>query len=1114
MTEEDVFVAALEKEDGAERTAFLRTACAGNEGLWRRVEALLQSHEGAGPFLATPALEQLAANTPAASAPQLAEADTLRGPRESISAFLQHLEPARRPDSQGRLNHYEILQVVGEGGFGIVLKGFDEKLHRVVAIKVLRPELAVNGVACQRFLREARSAAGIRHENVIHIYAVDEHPLPYLVMEFIDGPTLQQKLERTGPLTAKDILNIGVQIAAGLAAAHQRGLIHRDIKPANILLENGVERVKLSDFGLARAADDASMSQSGLIAGTPQYMSPEQADGRPLDQRSDLFSLGSILYALCTGHPPFRADSTLGVLRRVADETPHPIRDSNSDIPQWLTAVVDRLHAKQPEQRFQSAHDVAELLARYLAELHSHGEVRDPGMATELGSEKTFPPVAAREDRSAPRRRLPMLLTTTLLLLTFAVSIFTYRHWTAPTSVPGESPHGESPHQPLPAQPLPTALQLAERPSLLDQLQGDDDLLPTLVGKPGDAVTKEPVPGLIAVLADRRFLHKNGTTKGFSAGVAGIACSASGKYLASTAGTFDPPAGGFSSWELKLWDVTTGKLLRTFDDRSYTRALAFSPDSERLVTAHQDGTLNIWNVEADNEPRTLTGHHGAVRAVAWSTDGKWLVSGGDDRHTIVWDAATGQSRVTFDKHKSEVLAVAFSPDNARVVSAGGSGEGAIRLLETSTGTEITRLHAGAVVRGVVFSHDGKRLTAVGEEATAHVWDLATGTVAAELKGHSGWVIAVARSPDGKSIATGSTDGSARVWNADTGVESFSCPGHSVLVHCLAFGADGARLFTADTTGRIHVWDLATGNKMPLQQHASAVLSVEVSPDGKLLASSATDRTVCLWDLASGELKHRLRGHSDYVYSATFSPDGQILATSDKEGTIKLWNVPSATEIAILAEGCGPVRHVVFAPDGASLAAACFDGPVKIWHVGTRTLCHDFKPRGKTWCVAFSPDGKTLASAHDGGVRLWELDTGRALGSTSGQEGAVRWVAFHPDGRTLCSATYVGDIRLWDAGTLAEKRALARQSGGSLAGAWRADGRLLVTSSARNGTFRLADFSSDTPRYKTMTVLGEGAHYLHSIALTPEGRHVITANPQGTIAILRLAELGQVFQPSE
>src|SRR5262249_42456348 len=155
-----------------------------------------------------------------------------------------------------------------------------------------------------------------------------------------------KKLDRTGQLPLNEILRIGLQIATGLAAAHRQGLVHRDVKPSNILLENGVERVKITDFGLARAGDDASLTQSGVVAGTPMYMSPEQADALPVDFHSDLFSLGSVLYAMCTGHAPFRAPTIMAVLKRVCEATPRPVREINPELPAWLGDLVARLHAK------------------------------------------------------------------------------------------------------------------------------------------------------------------------------------------------------------------------------------------------------------------------------------------------------------------------------------------------------------------------------------------------------------------------------------------------------------------------------------------------------------------------------------------------------------------------------------------------------------------------------------------------------------------------------------------------------------------------------------------------------------------------------------------------
>ena len=387
MSEETIFAAALEKGTKAERDAFLQEACDGDARLRRRVDALLNSHEDTR-FLKASALEG-AANTLGGEAPAEMTATTVGTEADPPLDFLTEPE---QTGSLGRLDHYEILEVVGRGGMGVVLRGFDAKLHRVVAIKVMAAQLATSATARRRFTREAQAAAAVSHDHIVTIHAVEESDgLPYLVMQYVPGMSLQDRLDRDGPLQLSEILRIGMQTAAGLAAAHAQGLIHRDIKPANILLENGVERVKITDFGLARAADDASLTQSGIVAGTPQYMAPEQAHGEAVDRRADLFSLGSVLYAACTGRAPFRAANTMAILKRVCEETPSPIREANPEIPDWLSAIIERLHAKDPAGRYKSAAEVAEILGEHLA------HVQHPSLVP-------LPPTEKRTFRSPSRR--------------------------------------------------------------------------------------------------------------------------------------------------------------------------------------------------------------------------------------------------------------------------------------------------------------------------------------------------------------------------------------------------------------------------------------------------------------------------------------------------------------------------------------------------------------------------------------------------------------------------------------------------------------------------------------------------------------------------------------
>lgn len=346
LSVEGLFLVALSKT-GAERDAFLNTQCV-DLSQRRRVESLLIAYEQAGDFLQKPAVAQ-----------------------EPIP-IAKYLAPCKLPGTIGRLGSYEILEEIGRGGMGVVFRAHDPKLQRIVAVKALAPELARLPSARQRFLREARAAAAISHPHVVTIFAVEgteevspgteRTTLPFLVMECVVGQTLHDKIKRVGALKVEEIVRISRQMAEGLAAAHKRGLIHRDIKPANILLENGVERVKITDFGLARTTSDGGITHTGEILGTPQCMSPEQARGEIVDQRSDLFSLGCVMYTMCTGISPFRADNMLAVMKKVCEETPRPVAQMNPNIPEWLCELVYQLLAKEPERRVQTACDVVHVL--------------------------------------------------------------------------------------------------------------------------------------------------------------------------------------------------------------------------------------------------------------------------------------------------------------------------------------------------------------------------------------------------------------------------------------------------------------------------------------------------------------------------------------------------------------------------------------------------------------------------------------------------------------------------------------------------------------------------------------------------------------------------------
>jgi serine/threonine protein kinase len=250
---------------------------------------------------------------------------------------------------------------------GVVFKAFEPSLQRHVALKMLAPELVASPDARQRFASEARVAASIQNENVVGIYAVNEFAgISYLAMEYVDGGCLEARVQEHGPLPVLSLAATAKQIAAGLAAAHARNIVHRDIKPANILLEAETGKAKLTDFGLARVADDAKMTSDETLIGTPFYMAPEIIMGHPATPLSDLFSLGGVLYLMATGRVPFPAQSVAAVFNAVTTTEPVPPRQLRASLPDWLDEAILRLLQKDPASRFPSAAVVANLFAEAL----------------------------------------------------------------------------------------------------------------------------------------------------------------------------------------------------------------------------------------------------------------------------------------------------------------------------------------------------------------------------------------------------------------------------------------------------------------------------------------------------------------------------------------------------------------------------------------------------------------------------------------------------------------------------------------------------------------------------------------------------------------------------
>jgi WD40 repeat protein/serine/threonine protein kinase len=1061
MTEREIFLDALERKDPADRAAYLDAACAGRPALRRRVEELLRLHREDTAFLNVPAMEQLAA-------------------AEESLAFLR---PPAEPGSLGRLDHYEVLAMVGRGGTGVVLKARDTKLQRIIAIKALAPRLAASAAARQRFVREAQAAAAVRDDNVVAIHAVSEDgPVPYLVMEYICGLTLEQRVQQGKALELKEILRIGMQLAAGLAAAHAQGLVHRDIKPANILLENSVQRVKITDFGLARVAPDADPTAVGVLAGTPLYMSPEQARGEPTDHRTDLFSLGSVLYTLCAGRPAFRADTTAEVLRRVRADKPQPVREINSDVPEWLCGLISRLHAKEASARPASAREVAELLGKQLTLLQEPSVTPLPSAAPVAPLQPAH--TAPRPSGPSLSRRLTIAICLVGLLTALAALVVLLKGWQRGGLESGKA--GETPRkQSGPVQ----CLELRR-----------EDIPPMLLALAGGGDPAQAPPELAAVLGDGRFLFPR------VGGTAWMQQSPDEKSLAVP-----------QDEDVVLFEAATGKYLRTLKGPGGRVVwVSFSRDSQLLAAStwflSVDGSVRVWDLRTDKELFTKPVPGRKISGVtAFSADGRRLVGEGTEG-LHVWDAHAGEEIQTVPLVPAGCGSVCFSPDGRHLAASHWHGH-TVKVFDWDG----ERLAESATLKGhsepvgaVVYSPNGK-LLATGAGNEFKLWDAES---LRDIRTVQTAAVQLAFSPDSRTLYASSTAAKDSpvhtVTRWDVGTQN-ELPPLSVKIaaepnrahHCLS--RDGKILFVAHggAATYIRAIDSASGKEMfPRSGHVSPLNAVAISPDGSTLASAGEDQVIMLWDLASGRVLHSFAMHTQPVCGLAFSPNGELLATGGQDGTIAVWDVASGERVRALSGHSRLPSRIQFTPDGMSLAAGSEAGIIRRWDVasgkeGSPLAGHTDVVR----CVAFSPDGRLLASGgEDRSVRLHDLVKGES--QKLAMPSAVNQVAFSPDSRTLAA---VGDapqavVRLWDIET-GEETTWEGHTSNAQGLAFSPVGSLLATS-AEDGTVRLWDRHAAPAGVRTIGP-GPFGGPVRAVAFTPDGRYLATANANGTVYLLRM-----------
>ncbi len=707
---------------------------------------------------------------------------TVSGTPDSEDVSLAFLEPPSAPGQLGRLGRFEVLEVIGRGGMGVVLKAWNPRLKCDAAIKVLAPRLAAGDAARRRMLREAQAAAAVVHENVVRVYDVEEaNGQPCLVMEYIPGTSLQERLNRGGPVGLEEALRIGLETAAGLAAAHARGVVHRDIKPANILLEADGGRVKITDFGLAgfagrlplpeataegtaREPGPEVLTRAGTVMGTPDYIAPEQAeDAHAADVRSDIYSLGCVLYRLLAGQVLFPEAGTRAKLTAHRETPPRPLTDFRRDLPAGLVRVVERMTAKDPAERFQSPAEVVAALAPF------SGGNGSRARRLVLWSRRSF-----------------LVATAAVLLALGLIAAPAARHllWPGADPVPGgEAPAAQEQAELAPVREIPV---VREHRAFV----GHEDI----------------VWGLAFDRAGRRFVSGSGCKPDSLRGMR--------------------PGGDYT---VRLWDVAEGQPLSSFTAKPALEgateqvvAVAFADNDSAAVAVSKFRFLRLDLVGNNDRTRQRKVSGAWQMIAAISPDGRRAVTSTHDKFVCYWDL---ENDVLLDRWEASAGAVrraAFSPDGRQVLVAGGGTVVAGKLMPAAAsghalglwelapgGAKLLAEYHGHTnfVWGVAFSPDGGRIVSGSADRTVRVWDRHSQKELSRTRNPGQSVTAVAFCADGRRVLSGQSDGAVRLWDADTGAELCRFEGYTREVRCLACAPDGRSFLSGGVDGSIRLWQL-------------------------------------------------------------------------------------------------------------------------------------------------------------------------------------------------------------------------------------------------------------------------------------------------------------------
>jgi WD40 repeat protein/serine/threonine protein kinase len=1089
--------------------------------------------------------------------------ETVTGFRSSLPVKSRYIREKRQapklpPKSLSEVPDYELLDIIGEGGMGVVYAAHQSSIARTVAVKMLKPSAKIREEQRDKFISEAVVTGELDHPNIVPIYDLgsnDEGALFYSMKRVRGTPwdkVIQQK-------SIDDNVSILMRVADAVAFAHAGGVIHRDLKPENVMLGDYGE-VLVMDWGLARITPEFahvdSVYQADSLGGTPAYMSPEMAKGpvEAINKTSDIYLLGAILYEIIGGNPPHSGRDVMQCLMAASQNRIDPIRydgelkeialkamatkqdDRYQTVKELQEAIhvyqshseslVLTAHANQNLQKARAGNDY-QLFARALYGFQESLTLWDQNHRARTLLRETQHDYAAcalekgdldlaasmldtshsehqslmtriekaRKERDARQRRLRMAKMAVAALLAVVVTTVSIAFVVA-NNLRGKAVVAQ--HEAETQKGIAeNQTQEAVKQRGIAEEQKVEAQKQEKIAVEQRAKAQEQEKIAVEERGKAQAAEKVAVQqRGFAEMQRGEAVEQ--KQLADIAREKAVEAKKAEEYEAYIAQI--GLANAKIGENAFDSALGLLDMSKPELRNWEWGRLlHLCHLDAANFP---TG--APVVALAYSPDGQSFATGDMAGNVTVRDAATGKIRFPAVRHGDDVLCVAYSPDGRRI--AAGSSNSTIKILDSANGQEITMLagHKEGVL-SVRFSPDGRQLLSGSYDSTARLWDIATRSPLQVFKGHSWWVWAAEFSPDSSRIVTASQDGKAIVWQKRD-VQSAMEEAARVTQQNLAAPLETPVLYKQKTQ--------FTG-------HNGAVYAARFSPNGKLVATGGYDKLVMIWnpdDVKPIDIGNRLEGkpdptvnsvrlagHDGPVRSIAFSNKGQLLLSGGDDNSLRIWDVDSGKLMNILRGHNRAVRSAAFSPDGEWLLSGSEDESVRKWNVRgyreTRVL-HATVFSGHedaVLCARFSHDGKNIVTAsRDHTASLWDTDSGKPLRRfEEGHEFLVSGAVFLPDGRRLATGAGDNSVRIWDL-TAGTQQAVLTPTGRIGALAASPDGNWIATGSPVKEV-RLWNARTGAP---LGALTGHNAE-VSALMFSPKGDRLASGDNRGLVRLWRL-----------